>query len=1557
MSRQSRHHLQHAFRETTGGLLAALALAAIAIALAVSAPVLGSRPDDRRAPERLEPSEGVLRARIAEERRARERRREELETPAARERRRGTRRAFAGLGRDEAQAVARRHHRAIVAERAWPALSLDTGEQVVGLANDHTVRVRRDDGREEIVVASRPVAAAGDPQRLASLELQRRGEAFVPAAARVPLRIGGTLGEGVELTHGGVRIVPLGDAADRAGEAVGESVFYANTHADADTIVRPTASGVETFDQLRSDSSPERLEYRIDVPEGAQLREKAGRVAVEIVQENRVLAHILRPWAQDAEGRAVDVAFDVSGTTLILGVAHRGQDVAYPIVVDPDVVWDPNNTGPGSPLMAALWEWQTFGPGDLAPWAGNGYLGDGIYVRDLDGTNYGQRAEFIYRAPGDAIVQKLAVWDLRNDMSSWAYVCSHTGILSWVWGGWEAGPSHFCDDRHSVVYHEHISPDNGGSPSNMAAFGMVVPDSVPRAYVATKADPWVYLWDDNAPSVSWPTNPDWTSDVNRQIQARIHDGGLGVKTGQLSGPSGQLTSATANCAYDARCAQTMTLQRPLSSFGEGARTASASGRDLSRNDTPRSSTTTRLDTTSPHRLDLSGPLYERRATADAANGVFGGRHDLVMEGEDGIATDRRSGVHHFDVYVGLRLPDGSVPSETKYSTPAATCNINTYDCPRVHRDRCAFDTLNHPVGRYRIRAVAVDKVGKTRAAEFDVVVSPVTTDALKDRPTRLGLEQFWQYDETQTGAGSQAFVNLDTGNLVWHTMPIVNPGRGLASVVNLDYNSQAPRDVAGLDYNQVGQGFSLAVSTLTRLNEPLDLSREIGGVIELTDADGTRHRFTRNGDGVTYSPPPGVNLHFRAYSSTDAGRAWAITSPEGVTHFFGRHGYATSIVDRNSNAMNIWYETIGVDSISPPDDGGTCGLPRQLNGGDVRFVTGDVVECRRVSSITDAAGRGITITYYDPLPDLRLPGRVRRIIEHAGRATEFRYDTQGYLTQLVQALGTPVERSFQFEYEAFVDGDLDRDLLSVRDPNNIGNADGDAGETQFTYRPDPRAGLPAALKGKWTETLENRRRFTRSFEPGTATSTDPPGSVRTAAVTDNRGHRTHYALDGRGRVASRTDARGTVTRLGWDDDNNLTTLHEAFGSATDSALTTMVYNGNGLLTKRTDAESRVTELTYRNGAGVWQGPADEGGTFVSDLTAIKTPRAKTWSFGVDARGNVTSRTDPENGVAEAAYDGFGQALWEEDESNNRTTFNSYNGNGQPRALIDARNNRWVTCYDVVGNALWEADPRGSAGVPSDCSTEPTHHFTRYTYDALDRRLTERRPRLSGEVDDGQKWSSRSWEHDANDNLRRFVDAEARDHLLSYTPTDRQLTVQTPATVHAQPDNPRLEAAGAREVTSYTYDEEDNATKVVSPNGSATAEQDDFSTRMIYNTIGEQVAVVRQSRFPDPTPDKDLITSYAYDRRGNVVGMADPKHNSGQTPEAAVARVETESNRRYSYRYDKVNNLRFEVENPAQGTAADTWANRQTEHRSDAADNRVAAIEPRGFRDGNDPNLY
>src|SRR5689334_20056248 len=70
-----------------------------------------------------------------------------------------------------------------------------------------------------------------------------------------------------------------------------------------------------------------------------------------------------------------------------------------------------------------------------------------------------------------------------------------------------------------------------------------------------------------------------------------------------------------------------------------------------------------------------------------------------------------------------------------------------------------------------------------------LLAAPASARAAADQ-TQLGLEDYFTYESTDTGGGGAAHVNVANGNLVWHTTPVVNVGRGLSTVLNVTYNAQ-----------------------------------------------------------------------------------------------------------------------------------------------------------------------------------------------------------------------------------------------------------------------------------------------------------------------------------------------------------------------------------------------------------------------------------------------------------------------------------------------------------------------------------------------------------------------------------------------------------------------------------------------------------------------------------------------------------------------------------------------------------------------------------------------
>lgn len=99
----------------------------------------------------------------------------------------------------------------------------------------------------------------------------------------------------------------------------------------------PSVGGAQWFLQVRSPKSAEEFRFAVDLPDGETLRadEASGGVALE--RDGRAVGAILAPSARDAQGRPVEVSYAVEGKTVVVKVAHRGLDVVYPLVVDPEV--------------------------------------------------------------------------------------------------------------------------------------------------------------------------------------------------------------------------------------------------------------------------------------------------------------------------------------------------------------------------------------------------------------------------------------------------------------------------------------------------------------------------------------------------------------------------------------------------------------------------------------------------------------------------------------------------------------------------------------------------------------------------------------------------------------------------------------------------------------------------------------------------------------------------------------------------------------------------------------------------------------------------------------------------------------------------------------------------------------------------------------------------------------------------------------------------------------------------------------------------------------------
>lgn len=775
----------------------------------------------------------------------------------------------------------------------------------------------------------------------------------------------------------------------------------------------------------------------------------------------------------------------------------------------------------------------------------------------------------------------------------------------------------------------------------------------------------------------------------------------------------------------------------------------------------------------------------------------------------------------------------------------------------------------------------------------------------------LGLERYYHYDGEPLGAGMTHLVNVANGNSLLHWTPFVSPGRGLSTVVELSYNSLEQKSDSPL-----GNNFSLAISSLTRLGLPLDVhpnkADEIAGrsnrFIEFTDGDGTTHRFVgkQAGDGTIYwEEPAGVHLYLRQYSATDTTKKWALTRPDRVTFFYDTDGYPTGVEDKNGNRLDFTLAPVSASD----DPGGSK---------------------KRITTITDAAGLGatpaanrkFTLDYYskDEAKKAQIRGKIQSISDHSGSVLALDYYEDGNLLRITQKGGTKADgaylgdRRFVFTYTrsdgsgpAIADAGARANpdpktanqstrLYSVRDPRGK--------ETVFAYCSATSCG---SSQNRW-------KLQTRTNRAGSLTSYAYDITNRVTTMTAPLSRTTKYAYDGDGQVTKITNAKDEKTNLVWEA-RHLTKVYEPTldsGIPADLKLTQYAYNDNGYLTARVDQLGNRTELAYENVAvdandvsGKWK--AGRTVPHVSQLATKTDPKGTAtttagdfqWSFAYDAKGNVIGVTDPEAHGTQYAYNADGTLASRTDANSRTTQFPSYDANGLVTKIVDAKAETTTFGYDEDGLLRWIQDPRHAGYSGSD----PREYRTYFDYDSFHRLGRQSTPKSTEHLRGTLIWSAA--DYDQNDNIVAEIDAHygaqytavGAKTTIAYDAMDRETLISGPDS-SADPDGER---------TQLTYDAAGRVTKVTAPKGVQTATvANDFAAEYGYDALDR---VVTETRYPgEGSAAGARKTHFCYDLAGDLRRIVAPKANVASVDCAATPPAFTTT-----FEYDAAHRLLSETD--------------------------------------------
>jgi RHS repeat-associated protein len=209
------------------------------------------------------------------------------------------------------------------------------------------------------------------------------------------------------------------------------------------------------------------------------------------------------------------------------------------------------------------------------------------------------------------------------------------------------------------------------------------------------------------------------------------------------------------------------------------------------------------------------------------------------------------------------------------------------------------------------------------------------------------------------------------------------------------------------------------------------------------------------------------------------------------------------------------------------------------------------------------------------------PETVERSINSETQKTEYKYGTDGELTEEIDPLG----HATKYKYDGA--GDKEVELLA------------EGQERKWKYNSDSQVTEETSPRG-FATTIERDER-------GLPTRIDDP-----------LGHLTEYTYDGNGNVETETDGNKHTTKYAYNEENLRTKVEEP-----NKTLVETGYDSEGQMTSHTDGNKHVWEYK-RN--------------LLEQVTEEKNPLGKVWKKTYEKAGGLELLENPEKQLAKYSYD-------------------------------------------------------------------------------------------------------------------------------------------------------------------------------------------------------------------------------------------------------------------------------------------------------------------------------
>jgi len=584
--------------------------------------------------------------------------------------------------------------------------------------------------------------------------------------------------------------------------------------------------------------------------------------------------------------------------------------------------------------------------------------------------------------------------------------------------------------------------------------------------------------------------------------------------------------------------------------------------------------------------------------------------------------------------------------------------------------------------------------------------------------------------------------------------------------------------------------------------------------------------------------------------------------------------------------------------------------PRFLSATTLAYTSG------KLSSITDSAGRTVTISYSVPNPSLiekvTLPdgryvqygytsGRLTSVQDARGKSWTLAYDGNGRLTSIQDPLG-----HYQLQNVAY-----DGQGRVASEQNGTGDAIGYAYTSSSPYDVTTVT-IPG--RGDWVYKHIGYLLMSVTNPLGKTTSYSYDPMARKASVTDPRGYTRRFEYDAYGNLVKELApaSLGTVTRT-FNGTNDLLTEKDGRGNTTSYAYATSSDPAadyqTGQLKTITDRENGLSTFKYWTTTSSPAPPA----TNVGLAKSLSNQLQKTTSYDYDSSGNLSKVTSPLGLKTTMSYDGSGRLATRRDPRGNvpvppagYLTQWAYDNVDHVSSLTDARGN--VTNFDFYDNELpWKMTRFESDGTP---------RVTSFEYDNANRLWKTTSPRSGVETrlywPDGQLKSLDSPEH-----RKTSYDYDAAGELQTLVEPNGNATGATPSDW----------------TWTYGYDDAGNRASAAHPDGGTSS--------IHYDPLN------RPDQWTDPLTH---LTSVSYDENGNVTTSTDGLNHSKSFTYDKLDRLLTAKDERlktWTYAYFATGELQS-VTSPL---------GNKTTYAIDNDGRTTSMVEPRGNVAGGTPSDY